>query len=135
MIRTYTELNRLRTLEERFEYLRLDGDVACPTFGSARWMNQGFYRSKEWRQVRQAIIYRDNGCDLGIDDFEIHSRATIHHLNPITEDHIINRSPLLLDPENLITTTHNTHNAIHYGDRRLLPQPLVERYEGDTKDW
>lgn len=132
---TYLELSDLRTLEERFKYLRLDAAVACATFGSSRWMNQSFYRSREWKQARSGVIYRDQGCDLGVEGFEIHVRPTVHHLNPITEEDIENGSYKLIDPNNLITTTQLTHNAIHYGDARLLPQPEVERFEGDTVPW
>ena len=134
-MRSYTELLKFSTLEERFHYLSLSGEVGCPTFGSARWMNQDFYRSHSWRNLRLDIIFRDGNCDLGILDLPIHGRPIIHHLNPITQDDIINRHPRLLDPENLITTTHDTHNAIHYGDERLLPQPFLERSPNDHIDW
>lgn len=134
-IRTYTELRRLDTFEERFDYLMLSGSVGRDTFGFDRYLNQAFYRSTEWRRTRSAIIVRDNGCDLGIAGYEIHSRLYIHHINPIVADEIIEGDPSLLDPEFLITTTHATHNAIHYGDKRSLPRPLVERRPGDTKLW
>lgn len=135
MRRTYSELRHLETFEERFRYLALKGQVGRSTFGFDRWMNQEFYRSKEWRQARHGVIVRDNGCDLGIDGYEIHSGLYIHHLNPITPEQIENGDPAILDPDNLITVTHRTHNAIHYGDERLLPQPVVERRPGDTKLW
>lgn len=134
-MRTYTGLIEFSTLRDRFEYLRLDGEVASVTFGSSRWLNQGLYTSREWRDVRHEVIYRDGGCDLGIDGFHIRSRATIHHINPVTEQQIIERDPMLLALDNLITTTHQTHNAIHFGDARQLPQEHVERFEGDTKEW
>lgn len=134
-MRTYQELSRFATIQERYEYLRLDADVGCVTFGSARFKNQWFYRSREWRDVRNAIIYRDGGCDLGVAGFDIQSRGTVHHINPITEMDLEDRSPKLLDPNNLILCTHQTHNAIHYGDARMLPQEHVERFEGDTVPW
>ena len=135
MNRSYAELSSLGGLRERFDYLSLQGDVGCPTFGASRYLNQGFYTSREWRDLRQYIIFRDGGCDLAVPDYVIYRRPLIHHINPITEQHILERHPCLLDPENLITTTHDTHNAIHYGDARLLPQEHVERYLGDTKEW
>lgn len=135
MIRSYGELRQLNTFEERFRYLALRGKVGSSTFGFNRWVNQDFYTSREWRQARHAIIFRDNGCDLGIEGYEIHNGLYIHHLNPITMEQIESGDPCILDPENLITVTHRTHNAIHYGDERLLPQPLVQRRPGDTKLW
>lgn len=134
-IRTYTELRRLTTFEERFDYLMLGGNVGRETFGFDRYLNQAFYRSTEWKSARNAIIVRDAGCDLGITGYEIHDRLYIHHINPIVADEIIEGDPSLLDPEYLITTTHATHNAIHYGDKNSLPRPLVERKPGDTKLW
>lgn len=133
--RTYAQLRRLTTFLERFEYLSLQGQVGIDTFGFDRWMNQEFYHSFEWKRVRQIVIARDLGCDLGVDGYEIHDRLLIHHINPLTPDDLINGADLALDPENLITTCHRTHNAIHYGDERLLPQPVVERKPGDTKLW
>lgn len=135
MIRTYRELSRLDTFDQRYEYLKLDGHVGHETFGFDRYLNQAFYTSREWRQVRQHVIARDLGCDLGVEGYEIHDRLVIHHINPITPEDIIEGRELLVDPENLITTTHDTHNAIHYGDRSLLQQPYVERRPGDTKLW
>ena len=135
MHRRFSEVRQLETFEERFRYLALRGNVGESTFGFNRWVNQGFYTSREWRQTRDKIIVRDNGCDLGIDGYEIHSGLYIHHLNPITLEQIESGDDCLLDPENLITVTHRTHNAIHYGDERLLPRPLVERRPGDTKLW
>jgi len=115
--------------------LALHGIVGQSTFGYDRWINQQFYTSREWRNLRHHIIARDNGCDLGIDGYEIHSRLYIHHLNPMTVDDIVSGDDSILDPEFLVTVTHLTHNAIHYGDERLLPRPLVERKPGDTKLW
>lgn len=135
MERTYSELSRLETFEERYEYLKLNGVVGQPTFGYDRWINQQFYTSREWRHLRHHVIVRDNGCDLGIDGYDIHSKVIIHHINPMTPNGIIHRDEGILDPEFLITTSHMTHNAIHYGDERLLPRPFVERRRGDTKLW
>lgn len=134
-LRTYSELRRLETYKQRFRYLALRGVVGEATFGFNRWVNQDFYSSREWRQARHGIIARDNGCDLGVEGYEIHTDLYIHHLNPITLDQIVSGDPCILDPENLITVAHQTHNAIHYGDERLLPQPFVERRPGDTKLW
>lgn len=135
MNRSYSEVRRLETFIERFRYLALKGRVGEATFGFNRWVNQDFYTSREWRQARDGIIVRDNGCDLGIDGYEIHSGLYIHHLNPITVEQIEAGDDCLFDPDNLITVAHRTHNAIHYGDERLLPQPVVERRPGDTKLW
>lgn len=135
MIRTYQELRRLETFEERFDYLKLNGFVGRSTFGFDRYLNQRFYTSKEWRDVRHYVIARDLGCDLGIEGFEINRRALIHHMNPIVPDDIVHKNDDILNPDYLITTCHNTHNAIHYGDKDLLPKPFVERSMGDTKLW
>ncbi|WPJ30697.1 HNH endonuclease [Streptomyces phage Psst2] len=135
MSRNYRELRQLTTFEERFHYLALRGNVGQPTFGFDRWVNQGFYTSREWRQARDRIIVRDEGCDLGIDGYEIHDRIYIHHINPITLAQLESGDPCLLDPDNLISVTHRTHNAIHYGDETLLPRKLVARRPGDTKLW
>ena len=134
-IRTYSEFRSLESFEERWRYLSLHGSVGDATFGFDRYLNQMFYTSREWRQIRHAIIVRDEGCDLGIPGYEIHRNLVIHHLNPMTVADIRDANPANLDPEYLITTTHMTHNAIHYGDERLLPQPFVERRRGDTKLW
>lgn len=135
MTRTYAELRSLKTFEDRFEYLALHGRVGQETFGFDRYMNQQFYRSTEWRHIRARVIVRDNGCDLGLEGYEIHSRPYIHHLNPMKVEDIRNGDPSIFDLDCLITTTHRTHNAIHYGDKRLLPRPLVERRPGDTRLW
>ena len=135
MIRTYTELKRLRTLEDRFDYLSLGGVVGESTFGFDRWVNQQFYRSREWKQIRQFVIARDLGMDLGSDDTPIHGAHLIHHMNPIALSDIEDSTENLLDPEFLITTALRTHNAIHFGDKSQLPQPYVERQPGDTTLW
>ncbi|QNN99478.1 HNH endonuclease [Streptomyces phage TieDye] len=135
MNRSYRELRKLTTFVERFRYLALRGNVGQATFGFDRWVNQGFYTSREWRQARDRIIVRDEGCDLGLEGYEIHDRVYIHHINPITLQQLESGDPCLVDPDNLITVTHRTHNAIHYGDERLLPRPLVARQPGDTKLW
>lgn len=134
-IRTYSELQRLSTIRERFRYLALRGGVSDSTFGFDRYINQQFYRSRQWRQIREHVIVRDQGCDLGVVGYEIHTSLVIHHMNPLQADDIANGDPEILDPEFLITTTHQTHNAIHYGDERQLPQVFVERKRGDTKLW
>lgn len=135
MIRTIAELRRLETFEERYRYLALRGGVGDSTFGYDRYINQRFYTSREWRQLRNHVIARDEGCDLGAKGYEIHSRLVIHHMNPVTVDDIIHADARILDPHFLITTTHQTHNAIHYGDERLLARPFVERSSGDTRLW
>lgn len=133
--RTYSELSQLETFEERFRYLALKGQVCEMTFGGNRWVNQNFYRSTQWRRVRNLVITRDLGCDLGVAGYEIHDTIYIHHMNPMTPDDIKHSDPSILDPEFLIATTHITHNAIHYGDEKQLPRQLVERRPGDTRLW
>ena len=135
MIRSYTELIQHSTFEARFEYLSLKGAVGRSTFGFDRYLNQRFYTSREWKQLRNHIIVRDQGRDLAVEGYEIHSRILIHHMNPISSDDIIQGDFSILDPEYLITTTHKTHNAIHYGNKSLLPQLPIERTLGDTKLW
>lgn len=135
MIRTYSELRRRETLEDRFNYLKLHGQVGDATFGFDRFLNQRFYASHEWKQVRHHVIVRDNGCDLGVDGYEIHDRIYIHHMNPMTVSDLVEFNREILDPEYLIAVTHTTHNAIHYGDVNLLPRVPVERRPGDTKLW
>lgn len=134
-IRTYTELRRLHTLEERYKYLALHGLVGDPTFGIDRRINQAFYVSAQWRQLRNHVIVRDLGRDLGVEGYEIRAPIYIHHMNPMTVDDIINADPDILDPEYLISVTMTTHNAIHYGDVSQLPHVLIERKPGDTKLW
>lgn len=135
MGRKYSDLRRLETFEDRFRYLSLKGEVGEATFGFDRWINQAFYRSREWRRLRHDVILRDNGCDLGVDGYEIHGSILIHHMNPILPDDIRHGDDAILDPQYLITTTHRTHNAIHYGDANLLPKPFVPRRAGDTRLW
>ena len=134
-IKTYSELITIPTFEERFEYLKLDGQVGVETFGFNRYLNQAFYKSDEWLSIRDYVITRDNGCDLGMEGYEIYGRILIHHINPITKDDIIQRSRILLDPENLITTVKRTHDAIHYGDSNLLMRAPIERRKNDTCPW
>lgn len=131
----YTDLKQLQTFEERFEYLKIGGAVGRDTFGFDRYLNQALYRSKEWKRVRDIVITRDMGCDLGCNDREIYDKVIIHHMNPITQEDIVNHNPEIFDPEYLITTCHDTHNAIHYGDYNLVKKEYVERTAGDTKLW
>lgn len=135
MIRSYSELRRIDSFKERFRYLSLRGQVGEATFGFDRWMNQEFYRSHEWRQLRHHVIARDVGCDLGVEGHEIHDRIYIHHMNPMTVSEISHGEEQILNPEFLIATCHTTHNAIHYGDESLLPRPYKPRRPGDTKLW
>ena len=134
-IRTYSELRRLQSFEERFDYLVLRGEVGEATFGFDRWINQRFYQSRQWQQVRELVIVRDNACDLGVPGYEIYARLMVHHMNPVTSQALADGEEWVLDPEYLITTTHRTHNAIHYGDDSLIPKLLIERRPGDTKLW
>lgn len=135
MIRTYSELRRIETFEERFDYLVLGGQVGEATFGFDRYINQQFYRSTEWRRTRNEVILRDNGCDLGIFGYDINGALVIHHINPMSADDIEQGVDWILDPEYLITTTKDTHNAIHYGDRSKIRVPFVDRAPGDTRLW
>lgn len=135
VIRTYSQLSRIDDLEERFNYLSLSGKVGEATFGWDRWMNQQFYTSREWRQLRHHIIARDAACDMGQEGFEIPGRIYIHHMNPMTVKDIAVGDPSILDPEFLISVSNRTHNAIHYGDSSQLPKPIVARQPGDTKLW
>ena len=134
-VRSYTELRKHSTFEERFAYLSMPGEVGAATFGFDRWINQQFYRSREWKRAREFVIVRDEGCDLGIPGYDIHADLLVHHMNPVTADDLIRGEEWVLDPEFLITTTHRTHNAIHYGDASLLRRAPVERRPGDTKLW
>lgn len=134
-IRIYSELITFPTFKERFEYLRLDGIVGEDTFGFDRYMNQIFYKSKEWQSLRNQIIIRDNGCDLGLEGYEIQGKILIHHMNPITPADIVNRSDYLLNPDFLISTMLSTHNAIHYGDESLIAKDPIERSKNDTCPW
>lgn len=133
--RSWTEISRIADFYERYEYLRLRGAVGQPTFGSERYINQNFYTSKQWRDIRHEVIARDLGCDLGVEGFEIHDKIIIHHMNPMTVEHIVYGEAHILDPEFLISVSHRTHNAIHYGDERLLPRLLAARAPGDTQLW
>lgn len=135
MIRTYHELKSLPTFEARYRYLQLNGTVACETFGGHRCVNQAFYQSPEWRKVRDTVILRDNGCDLGLEDQPIYGKVLIHHMNPISEQDILEHSAFLLDPEYLVCVSYDTHNAIHYGDETLLPRAPTERKPNDTCPW
>lgn len=134
-IRTYSELITIPTFEERYEYLRLNGSVGKETFGFDRYLNQMFYQSQDWKSIRDFVIIRDNGCDLGVDGYEIYNRIIIHHLNPLSSKDIIDMSDFLLNPEYLICTSHNTHNAIHYSDKNLLIMAPIERIKNDTCPW
>ncbi len=135
IIRTYTELSKLQTFDERYRYLQLNGAVGKETFGFDRYINQIFYKSQEWKSIRDFVIVRDNGCDLGIEGYEIHGRILIHHMNPILPKDIETQSEFLLNPEYLISTILSTHNAIHYGDVSLLARAPVERSKNDTCPW
>lgn len=135
-IKTYTELKQLKTFEERFKYLKLNGRVGEETFGFDRYVNQKFYRSSEWKQLRNHIIVRDNGCDLGIEDRDVYGRVYIHHMNPISVKDIDNVSEYLLNPEYLVVVSHDTHNAIHYGDESYLKNnQVITRTKNDTVPW
>lgn len=133
--RNYSGMLSLRTFEERFEYLSLRGTVGLPTFGFERWLNQSFYRSREWRSLRQEIMLRDEGCDLAVRGYEIREQITIHHIIPMTVEDFEEGNPLMLDPENLISCTHNTHMAIHYGDASKLAVLPPERRPNDHAPW
>ena len=136
IIRTYSELKELKTFEERFKYLKLGGVVGVETFGFDRYFNQKFYTTTEWKQLRNHIIVRDLGCDLGCEEHEIFGqRIIIHHMNPIDLEDIEKKSDFLLNPEFLITTIHSTHNAIHYGDESLIITAPIERRRNDTCPW
>ena len=133
--KSYSELIKLPTFEERFRYLKLSGHVGRSTFNEDRWVNQEFYHSYEWKKFRRHIIIRDNGCDLGIEGREIFDRILIHHINPITLDDLINRRSVVLDPDNVISTAFLTHQAIHYSDESILTLDPVVRRPNDTCPW
>ena len=135
IIRTYSDLIQLPTFEERFRYLQLNNSVGKETFGFDRYLNQNFYRSAEWKRIRDKVIIRDNGCDLGIEDRLIYGRVIIHHMNPVTDRDIVDLTSFLLNPEYLICVSHNTHNAIHYGNEDLLMKGPVIRTKNDTCPW
>ena len=134
-MKTYSELITIPDYYDRFEYLKLGGRVGAETFGYDRWLNQIFYTSKEWLNFRWKIIERDNACDLAFEGYDICKGLVVHHISPITKEDIINRAPKLFDPENLVCVADLTHKAIHYGDRKLLPKPLIIRTKNDTCPW
>ena len=134
-LRTYSELRQLSSFEERFAYLQLRGSVGHTTFGFERYVNQQFYTSKQWRDIRHEVIARDEGSDLACEGYEIYDRIIVHHMNPMRPEDIHGSDDSILNPEFLISTTHQTHNAIHYGDASLLAKPLIERRPGDTRLW
>ena len=135
-IRTYTELSNIKNFDDRFRYLKLNGNVCEETFGSDRYLNQMLYNSSEWRQFRNSIIVRDNGFDLGCDGYDIYGKILIHHINPIRKSDILNRDPMIFDPENVVCVSFDTHNAIHYGDESVLDiMQVVERTKNDTCPW
>lgn len=131
----YSELKRFDSFDDRLDYLKLDGSVGRDTFGFDRWINQKFYTSRAWKDARAEVIYRDNGCDLGIPGFEIYSDILIHHMNPMTADDIVHNADWILDPEYLITTTKNTHNFIHYGVDLPYPKVVLSRSPDDQRLW
>ena len=134
-LKTYTEMILLPTYNERFRYLKLDGKVGTDTFGLDRYLNQVFYRSAEWRRIRDQVIVRDNGCDLGISELPIYGKVIIHHMNPLSVDNILNDDPeYMMNPEYLVCVSHSTHNAIHYGDDSQL-QEYIPRRANDTAPW
>lgn len=135
MIKTYSELIRFKTLEERYRYLRIGGRIGEETFGFDRWMNQAFYKDPRWRDIRDEVITRDNGCDLGLEGYDIHGKIFVHHMNPVTKDDILHNFDSLLNPEFLISTSKRTHDAIHYGNEDLLPQSPIVRTRNDTCPW
>lgn len=135
MWKTYKAMRMLRTFEERFDYLKLQGLVGAETFGSNRYLNQVFYRSPKWKKARREAIIRDNGCDLGMEGHEIMDEIIVHHLNPITEEDLLSDTPTLYDLDNLVCVSHLTHNALHYGDASLLPKLPMERTPNDTCPW
>lgn len=133
--KSYSELVRYPTFDERFDYLKLAGQVAHTTFGYDRYVNQGFYMSLDWKRARRDVIVRDNGCDLGMPGYEIYSELIVHHMNPMTVDDIVHHEDWILDPEFLICTTKKTHNALHFGNESLLPDVVTARTPNDTKLW
>lgn len=136
-MKTYSELISIPDFKERYFYLKLDGNVAEETFGWDRKLNQIFYNSKEWKDFRRDIILRDNGCDLAFEDYYIMDKILIHHLNPITKEDILHRRlDIILNPENVVCVSKRTHNAIHYGDERLIfTNTIVSRRPNDTIPW
>jgi hypothetical protein len=135
MMKTYSELSQLTDFRSRFEYLKIGGQVAHSTFGGRRYLNQLLYRSPEWKKVRREVILRDNGCDLGLEDYPIYGTVLVHHINPLYEEDIVNRAHKVFDPENLITVSFDTHAAIHYGDYENVSKEFVQRAPNDTTPW
>lgn len=135
MNRTYSDLSKLKTIKERYDYLKLGGTVGEETFGFDRWLNQMFYKDPKWKAVRDEVIIRDNGCDLGVEGYDIGGRVYVHHMNPVTADDILYNFDDLVNPEYLISTSKRTHDAIHYGDQKLLPQDPITRTKNDTCPW
>lgn len=135
LMRTYSELILLPTFEERFEYLKLDSKVGESTFGFERYLNQNFYHSYEWKQIRRDVILRDNGCDLGVEGYDIFGPIIVHHMNPVTSNDIVLATKELMNPEFLISTRLETHNALHFGDISILTNRPIERSPGDTCPW
>ena len=135
MTRSYLECMQLLTFQERYRYLQIGGRVGKETFVFDRYLNQMLYRTPEWKRFRREMILRDNGCDLGCEGYEIYGNVLVHHINPITVEDVINRNPCIFDPNNVICTSLNTHNAIHYGDETLLITEPVVRKPNDTCPW
>lgn len=135
ILKTYTDLIKLPTFEERFRYLELGGAVGADTFGFDRYLNQRFYTSQIWQRVKREVIIRDNGCDLGMEGYTIFGRVIVHHMNPITVEDVVKQTDALLNPEFLICVSHTTHNAIHYGSEELLPKGPADRKPNDTCPW
>ena len=135
ILKTYTDLIKLPTFEERFQYLELGGAVGADTFGFDRYLNQRFYTSQIWQRVKREVIIRDNGCDLGMEGYTIFGRVIVHHMNPITVEDVVKQTDALLNPEFLICVSHITHNAIHYGSEELLPKGPADRKPNDTCPW
>lgn len=134
-MRTYSDALLYRDFERRFNYLKLNGVVAHSTFGGHRYLNQALYQSDEWKRVRREVILRDDGCDLAIPDRPIHGKILVHHINPITQEDIVNRAAAIFDPDNLITVSFETHNALHYGDYSLVAKDVISRKPNDTSPW
>lgn len=135
IIRSYSELQTFSTFKEKYDYLKLGGIVGESTFGFDRYLNQMFYRDEKWKKARRKAIERDNGCDLGDPDYEIHDRIYVHHMNPISVEDVVSRNPIIYNLEFLICCSFTTHEAIHFGDEQMLPQLPVDRYPGDTCPW
>lgn len=135
MSRSYTELSKLKTFEERFDYLMESGIVGEQIFGGSRFLNQDFYRSREWKRIRDVVIVRDGGFDLGIEDYPINGKILIHHINPLRKEDFMYRTPFLIDPEYMICVSHQTHNAIHYGSKTSMPKDYKPRQANDTCPW